>query len=70
MALKKQDEMERQHILIASKYTVVYFIFALVIYNLYTKFTTGEYNVVWIILLIGVILFTSIQTYFKFVTRN
>lgn len=67
--MKKQDEMERQHILIASKYTVVYFILALVIYSLYIKFSTGEFNVVWLILLIGIIIFTSIQTYFKFITR-
>lgn len=67
--MKKQDEMERQHIFIASKYTVVYFIFALVIYNLYTKFTTGEFNIVWLILLVGIIIFTGIQTYFKVITK-
>lgn len=47
-----------------------YFILALVIYSLYIKFSTGEFNVVWLILLIGIIIFTSIQTYFKFITRN
>lgn len=67
--MKKQDEMEKQHFYIASKWTTAYFFIVLVIYNLYTKFTTGEFDVVWLILLIGLILFTSILTFYKYKTK-
>lgn len=66
---KRQDEMEQQHFSIASKWTTVYFFIVLAIYNFYIKFTEGEFNVVWLILLIGLVIYWGITTYLKFKTR-
>ena len=51
--LKRQDEMEKQHFSIDSKWTTVYFFIVLAVYNFYIKFIEGDFNIVWLILLIG-----------------
>lgn len=66
---KKQDEMEQNQFNIASKWTSVYFFIVLLIYNLYKKFTEGEFDVVWLILLIGLVIYWSIVTCLKYKTR-
>ena len=45
--LKRQDEMEKQHFSIASKWTTVYFFIVLAVYNFYIKFSylLGHCNV-------------------------
>lgn len=55
--LKKQDEMERHHFSIASKWTIGYFFIALFIYSVYTKITTGQFDIIWLILMSGLVLF-------------
>ena len=54
--------MEKQHFSIASKWTTVYF-FIVVVYNFYIKFTEGDFNIVWLILLIGLVIYWGIATY-------
>ena len=35
----------------------------LVVYNFYIKFTEGDFNIVWLILLIGLVIYWGIATY-------
>lgn len=67
--LKKQDEMEQHQFNVAAKWTNLYFFIALLVYNLYIKITTGTYNVVWLIMLVGLVIYWSIVTYLKYSTR-
>ena len=67
--LKRQDEMEKQHFSIASKWTTVYFFIVLAVYNFYIKFTEGDFNILWLILLIGLVIYWGIATYLKYKTR-
>ena len=67
--LKKQDEMERHHFSIASKWTIGYFFIALFIYSVYTKITTGQFDIIWLILMVGLVLFWGILTWHKYHTR-
>lgn len=67
--VKKQDEMERHHFSIASKWTIGYFFIALFIYSVYTKITTGQFDIIWLILMVGLVLFWGILTWHKYHTR-
>ncbi|MCJ1655343.1 hypothetical protein MT340_000950 [Staphylococcus sp. NRL 16/872] len=67
--LKKQDEMEQHHFNVAAKWTNLYFFIALLVYNLYIKITTGTFNVVWLIMLVGLVIYWGIATYLKYSTR-
>ncbi|MCG3401192.1 hypothetical protein K0017_02540 [Staphylococcus massiliensis] len=63
--MRKQDEMEKLQFNLALKFTVAFFFIALSFYNFYQQITFGEMNIVWIIQLVGLIIFFGILTYYK-----
>ena len=48
-------------------YSLLFIVLA--VYNFYIKFTEGDFNIVWLILLIGLVIYWGIATYLKYKTR-
>ena len=42
-------------------YSLLFIVLA--VYNFYIKFTEGDFNIVWLILLIGLVIYWGIATY-------
>ena len=49
-------------------YSLLFIVLA--VYNFYIKFTEGDFNIVWLILLIGLVIYWGIATYLKYKTNQ